>query len=86
MVRYFSQYSPVNTIDDDEKLSGDAERIGAEPRPELRTLRLWLTHGVLVCTSVLSFMLWMRTPSTHLRNDIPSIYCEWIDHTEGYSH
>ncbi|KAG1852833.1 hypothetical protein DFJ58DRAFT_399084 [Suillus subalutaceus] len=75
MVKYFSQYSLVNTVDDDnEKLSGDAARFGAEPRPESRTLRLWLTHGILVCTSVLFFTLWMRTPSTYLHNDIPSIY------------
>ncbi|KAG1810691.1 uncharacterized protein BJ212DRAFT_1378162 [Suillus subaureus] len=73
MVKYFSQYSPVDTVDDDsEKLAGDAE--SADPRLKPRTLRLWLTHGILICTSVLSFTLWMRTPSTRLRNDIPSIY------------
>lgn len=79
MVKYLSQYSPTNTVEtedeDDEKLFGDAERFGAEFRPESRTgLRLWLTHGILICTSILSFTLWMRTPSTRLRNDIPGIY------------
>jgi hypothetical protein len=74
-VKYFSWYSPVDIVDDDdEKLSSDAKTFGAEPRHESRTLRLWLTHCVLICTSVLSFTLWMRTPPTHLRNDIPSIY------------
>ncbi|KAG2038066.1 hypothetical protein BDR03DRAFT_955676 [Suillus americanus] len=77
MVKYFSQYSPIDTVDDDnERPSGDAEKFGAKSRLNLesRTLCLWLTHGILVYTSVLSFTLWMRTPSTHLRNDTPSIY------------
>ncbi|KAG1740969.1 hypothetical protein EDB19DRAFT_1707111, partial [Suillus lakei] len=73
MVKDFSQYSPIDTIDDDEKLLDDAQRFGVEPRPKSHTLRLWLTHGVLICTSVLFFALWMHTPSTYLR-DIPSIY------------
>ncbi|KAG2068291.1 hypothetical protein BDR04DRAFT_1232905 [Suillus decipiens] len=79
MHKYLSQYPPTNTVEtndgDDEKLFGDTERFGAEFRPESHTgLRLWLTHGVLICTSILSFTLWMRTPSTQLRNDIPGIY------------
>lgn len=74
MVRYLSQYIPLDNVDDDEKLSGDATRFDAEPRPKSRTLRLWLTHGILICTTVFSFTLWMRTPPTYLRNDIPSIY------------
>lgn len=86
MVKYFSQYSPVDTVDDDQKLSGDAERFGSEPRPESRALRLCLTHGILICTSFLSFTSWMRTPSTHLRNDIPSIYCEWTYYTQRYGY
>ncbi|KAG1728438.1 hypothetical protein EDB19DRAFT_1746780 [Suillus lakei] len=73
MVKDSPQYSPVDTVDDDEKLLDDVQRFGVEPRPKSRTLRLWLTHGVLICTSVLFFTLWMRTPSTYLR-DIPSIY------------
>lgn len=74
MVRYFSQYSPLYNVDDDEKLSGDAARLDAEPRPESCTLRLCLTHGILICTTIFSFTLWMRTPPTYLRNDIPTIY------------
>lgn len=74
MAKYLSQYSPVDTVDDDQKLSGDAERFGAEPRPKSRTHRLWLTHGMLICTSFLSFTSWMRTPSIHLRIDTPSLY------------
>jgi hypothetical protein len=86
-VKYFSWYSPVDTVDDDdEKLSSDAKIFGAELRHESRTLRLWLTHCVLICTSVLSFTLWMRTPSTHLIDDIPSIYCEWMNRIERYSY
>jgi hypothetical protein len=86
MAKYLSQYSPVDTVDDDQKLSGDTERFGAEPRPKSRTLRLWLTHGMLICTSFLSFTSWMRTPSTHLRIDIPSLYCEWTHRTEQYGY
>lgn len=72
MIKYFSQYSPIDTVDDgDERL---AKRFSTESRPKSRTRRLWLSHGVLICTSILSFALWMRTPSTQLRNDIPSIY------------
>ncbi|KAG2063187.1 hypothetical protein BDR04DRAFT_1111767 [Suillus decipiens] len=75
MTKYFLQYFPIGTVDkEEESSSGDAERFGTEPRPESRTLRLWLTHGVLICTLLLSFTLWMRMPSTQLRNDIPTIY------------
>ncbi|KAG2059409.1 hypothetical protein BDR06DRAFT_724979 [Suillus hirtellus] len=71
MIKYFSQYSPIDTVDGDEKL---AKRFGAESRLKSHTLRLWLSHGVLICTSILSFALWMRTPSTQLINDTPSVY------------
>ncbi|KAG1856582.1 hypothetical protein C8R48DRAFT_299137 [Suillus tomentosus] len=71
MIKFFSQYSPIDTVDDDDKL---AKRFGTESCPKSRIRRLWLSHGVLICTSILSFALWMRTPSTQLRNDIPSIY------------
>ncbi|KAG2126596.1 hypothetical protein DEU56DRAFT_915983 [Suillus clintonianus] len=71
MVKDFTQYSPVDAVDDDEKLLGDAERFDAEPRGKSRVLRLWLGHGALICASMLFFTLWMRTPSTHLRDDIP---------------
>ncbi|KAG2365815.1 hypothetical protein BDR07DRAFT_1328799 [Suillus spraguei] len=74
MAKYSSHYFPIDAADDGEKLFGDAERFGAEPHPGSRTLRLWLTHGVLVCILLLSFTLWMRTPSIQLRNDIPTIY------------
>ncbi|KAG1787747.1 uncharacterized protein HD556DRAFT_936759 [Suillus plorans] len=73
MIKYFLQYSPIDFVDD-ETLSGGAERFGTKSRPKSRTRRLWLSHGILICTSILSFALWMRTPSTQLRNDIPSIY------------
>ncbi|KAG1787741.1 uncharacterized protein HD556DRAFT_1448424 [Suillus plorans] len=71
MIKYFSQYSPIDTVDDDEK---PAKRFGAESRLKSHALRLWLSHGVLICTSILSFALWMRTPSTQLINDTPNIY------------
>ncbi|KAG2068293.1 hypothetical protein BDR04DRAFT_1232907 [Suillus decipiens] len=76
MVKYFSLYSPMDGVenDDDKTLFSDAEWFGAELSRESRTLRLWLTHGVLICILLLSFTLWMGTPSTYLRYDIPSIY------------
>jgi hypothetical protein len=49
----------------------------AEPRPKSHILHVWpmLSHGVLICTSMLFFALWMGTPSPHLHDDIP-VYCE----------
>ncbi|KAG2127970.1 hypothetical protein DEU56DRAFT_819681 [Suillus clintonianus] len=72
MVKDFSQYSPVDAVDDDETLLGDAERFDAEPRAKSLILRprLWLSHGTLIFTSMLFFTLWMRTPSAHLRDEI----------------
>lgn len=74
MVKDSSQYSPVDTIDNDneEPSFGDAERFCAEPRPKLRVWPM-LSHGVLICTSMLFFALWMGTPSPHLHDDI-SVY------------
>ena len=72
MVEHSSQYSPVDAVDDEELF-------GAEPpsRPKSRILRLglWLSHGMLMCTSMLFFTLWMSTPSTHLSEDI-AVYCK----------
>jgi hypothetical protein len=88
MVKDSSQYSPVDPIDNDndEKAFGGAERFHAGPRPESRFLRVWpmLSHGALICASMLFFALWMGTPSAHLHDDIP-IYCEWTDHIQRYS-
>jgi hypothetical protein len=75
MVKDSSQYSPVDSVDNnnDEKTFGDAERFHAEPRPESLFLRVWpmLSHGALVCASMLFFVLWMGTPSPYLHDDIP---------------
>ncbi|KAG0697867.1 hypothetical protein DFH29DRAFT_129551 [Suillus ampliporus] len=65
MANDFSQYSPVDAVDDDnEKPFGDVES---------RILRLWpwLSHAALICTSMFFFVLWMGTPAAHLRDDIP---------------
>jgi hypothetical protein len=79
MVKDSSQYSPVDAVDnDEEKLFGDAESFRVEPHPKLHSiLRVWpmLSHGALICTSLLFFALWMRTPSPHLYDDIP-VYCK----------
>ncbi|KAG2361938.1 hypothetical protein BDR07DRAFT_1408130 [Suillus spraguei] len=75
MVNDSSHYSPVDTVDNDEeeKLFGDADRFPEEPRLNSHILRVWpmLSHGALICTSILFFVLWMCTPSPHLRDDIP---------------
>jgi hypothetical protein len=75
MVKDSSQYYPVDPIDNDndEKAFGGAERLHAGPRPESRFLRVWpmLSHGALICASMLFFALWMGTPSAHLHDDIP---------------
>ncbi|KAG1805901.1 hypothetical protein EV424DRAFT_1544234 [Suillus variegatus] len=76
MVKYSSQYSPVDGVDNDneEESFGDAERLRAGRRPRLHgILRVWpmLSHGTLICTSILFFALWMGTPSPHLHDDIP---------------
>ncbi|KAH7919152.1 hypothetical protein BV22DRAFT_1041177 [Leucogyrophana mollusca] len=61
------QYSPIGGVDDDEaKLLHDgAEGFPAAPRPNSRFLRLlpWLSHGVLICASMVFFTLWMLAPS-----------------------
>lgn len=75
MVKDSSQYSPVDAVDDDEeKLFADAESFRAEPHSKLHSiLRVWplLSHGALICTSLLFFALWMGTPSPYLHEDIP---------------
>jgi hypothetical protein len=78
-VKDSSQYSLVDAVDNDEEiLFGDAERFRAEPHPKLHNiLRVWsmLSHGAFICTSLLCFALWMRTPSPYLYDDIP-VYCK----------
>ncbi|KAG2148153.1 uncharacterized protein EDB93DRAFT_1250211 [Suillus bovinus] len=72
MVKDSSQYSPVDVVDNDNEFD-DAEWFGAGHRPKLHTIvRVWpmLSHGALICTSILFFALWMGTPSPHLRDDI----------------
>ncbi|KAG2127965.1 hypothetical protein DEU56DRAFT_915576 [Suillus clintonianus] len=79
MLKDSSQYSLVHDAfddDDDGKPFGDPEGFGAsaaEPRPKSCILHLWpwLSDGVLICTSMFFFILWMRTPSAPLHDDIP---------------
>ncbi|KAG1815265.1 hypothetical protein EV424DRAFT_1541104 [Suillus variegatus] len=77
MVKYSSQYYPVDAVDNanQEESFGDAEMLRAGPHPKLHSsiLRIWpiLSHGALICTSMLFFALWMGTPSPHLHDDIP---------------
>jgi hypothetical protein len=74
MVEDASHHSPVGTVDnDDEKSFGDAERFRTELHPKWHILCAWpmLSHGALICASMLFFALWMGTPSPHLHDDIP---------------
>ncbi|OJA15083.1 hypothetical protein AZE42_13115 [Rhizopogon vesiculosus] len=64
MVKNSPRYSPLGAVDDDEKLHGDAERSDVETRKSRSWL--WLSHGVLICTSMLFFTLWIGTPSCQL--------------------
>ncbi|KAG2063638.1 hypothetical protein BDR04DRAFT_1111304, partial [Suillus decipiens] len=67
-------YSPVDAVDNDEEQPfADAAKIfRAGARPKLHILRMWpiLSHGALICTSILFFTLWMGTPSPHLFNEL----------------
>ncbi|KAG2051344.1 hypothetical protein BDR06DRAFT_595872 [Suillus hirtellus] len=77
MVKYSSQNYPVDAVDNanQEESDGDAEMLRVGPHPKLHSsiLRIWpmLSHGALICTSMLFFALWMGTPSPHLHDDIP---------------
>ncbi|KAH7918723.1 hypothetical protein BV22DRAFT_899365 [Leucogyrophana mollusca] len=72
-----SQYSPVGGVDDDEAklLHSGAEGFPATPPSRLkpRFLRFpsWLSHGILACTSLLFFTLWMETGSTYVHEHLP---------------
>ncbi|KAH7919151.1 hypothetical protein BV22DRAFT_876521 [Leucogyrophana mollusca] len=72
-----SQYSPVGEVDDDEAkpFHSGAEGFPATPPSPLKSrfLRLpsWLSHGILVCTSLLFFTLWMETGSTYVHEHLP---------------
>lgn len=73
------KHSPVDAVDSvEERLLGDAGSFRQEPHPKLHSiLRMWpmLSHGTLMCASLLFFALWMCTPSPYLHDDIP-IYCK----------
>lgn len=76
MVKDSLEYSPVDAVDygNEEESFDDAEEFRAGPRPKLYSnLRVWpvVSHGTLLCTSILFFALWMGTPSPHLHDDIP---------------
>ncbi|KIK42898.1 hypothetical protein CY34DRAFT_804473 [Suillus luteus UH-Slu-Lm8-n1] len=69
------KHSPVDAVDSvEERLLGDAGSFRPEPHPKLHSiLCMWpmLSHGTLMCASLLFFALWMCTPSPYLHDDIP---------------
>ncbi|KAG2365835.1 hypothetical protein BDR07DRAFT_1397842 [Suillus spraguei] len=67
-------YSPVDAVhrDEEQPFVDATETLRTEARFKLRILRMWpiLSHGVLICTSIFFFTLWMGTPSPHLLDEL----------------
>ncbi|KAG2063641.1 hypothetical protein BDR04DRAFT_1062618 [Suillus decipiens] len=71
---FLHYYAPVNAADNDEEQSftDASKKFRTDARPKLHILRVLpiLSHGILICTSILFFTLWMGTPSPHLLNEL----------------
>ncbi|KAG1883787.1 hypothetical protein F4604DRAFT_1920293 [Suillus subluteus] len=62
---YYSQYSPVDVVDDDDTklLDGGIAATSPPPRSRFAHLWPWLSHGVLMSITLVFFTLWAQAPS-----------------------
>ncbi|KAG1852834.1 hypothetical protein DFJ58DRAFT_745990 [Suillus subalutaceus] len=62
---YYSQYSPVDVVDDDDTKLLDSGIAATSPPPRSRFPHLWpwLSHGVLISITLVFFTLWAQAPS-----------------------
>lgn len=72
---YYSQYSHLDGIDDDNtKLLDSGITTSLPPKSRFLHLWPWLSHGVLMSITLWFFIQWARSPSM----DDVVIYCTWM--------